>query len=69
MTHLTAQLESLLRFYAAAQDQDQGEGDPARLREQFRKDVEPLVAQYGHRAVIAALDELSGAASPSVPLH
>ena len=67
MTHLTAQLESLLRFYAAAQDQ--GEGDAARLREQFRKDVEPLVAQYGHRAVIAALDELSGAASPSVPLH
>jgi hypothetical protein len=67
MTHLTARLESLLRLYAAAQDQ--GEGDAARLREQFRKDVEPLVAQYGHRAVIAALDELSGAASPSVPLH
>jgi hypothetical protein len=67
MTHLTARLESLLRFYAAAQDR--GEGDAARLREQFRKDVEPLVAQYGRRAVIAALDELSGAASPSVPLH
>jgi hypothetical protein len=48
MTHLTARLESLLRLYAAAQDQ--GEGDAARLREQFRKDVEPLVAQYGRRA-------------------
>jgi hypothetical protein len=67
MTHLTAQLESLLRLYAAARDQ--GEVDPTRLKEQFRKDVEPLVAQYGHRAVIAVLDELSGAASPSVPLH
>jgi hypothetical protein len=67
MNHLTAQLESLLRLYAAARDQ--GEVDATRLKEQFRKDVEPLVAQYGHRAVIAVLDELSGAASPSVPLH
>jgi hypothetical protein len=48
---------------------DLGEVDATRLKEQFRKDVEPLVAQYGHRAVIAVLDELSGAASPSVPLH
>jgi hypothetical protein len=67
MTHLTTRLESLLRFYAAAHDQ--GEGDAARSREQFRKDVEPLVAQYGYRAVIAVLDELSGTASPSLPLH
>jgi hypothetical protein len=67
MTHLTVRLEFLLRRYAAAHDK--GEGDAARLREQFRKDVEPLVAQYGRGAVIAVLEELSGAASPSVPLH
>jgi hypothetical protein len=67
MSHLTVRLDSLLRFYVAAHDE--GEGDAGRLREQLCKDVEPLVAQYGHSAVIAALDELSGAASPSVPLH
>jgi hypothetical protein len=41
----------------------------ALLREQFRSDLEPLVAQYGHETVIAALDGLSDRPWPSVSLH
>jgi hypothetical protein len=58
---------TLLHFYVTAHDE--GEGDAAQLIEQLCENVEPLVAQYGHRAVISALDELSGTASPSVSLH
>ena len=53
---LTARLEYLLHLYSAACDY--GEADAALLREQFRKDLEPLVAQYGEEAVIHALDKL-----------
>jgi hypothetical protein len=42
---LTARLEYLLRHHAAACDQV--DADAALLRQQFRKDVEPLVEQYG----------------------
>jgi hypothetical protein len=64
---LTARLEYLLRVYAAACNQVKADAD--RLREQFRKDVEPLGAQYGQKAVIAALDRLSDGSCSSVSLH
>ena len=64
---LTARLEYLLRVYAAACGQVKA--DAELLREQFRKDVEPLVAQYGQEAVIAALNELTDGSCPSVSLH
>jgi hypothetical protein len=67
MDDLTARLGSLLRLYAAAHDQ--GEGDAARARAQFRKDLEPLVAQYGRRAVITALNKLADAPWRPVSLH
>jgi hypothetical protein len=64
---LTARLEYLLRVYAAAFGQVKA--DAERLREQFRRDLEPLVEQYGQEAVIAALDRLPDRPCPSVSLH
>jgi hypothetical protein len=64
MDVLTAQLDSLLRLYAASHDA--GEGDVARARVQFRKELAPLVAQHGRRAVITSLNKLAGAPSRSV---
>jgi hypothetical protein len=67
VSDLTARLESILRrLFAAARE---SEGDAARSAEQFRKELELLVAQYGYDAVNAALDELPDAASQSVYLH
>jgi hypothetical protein len=67
MDDLSARLEYLLRLYAAACHQV--DADAALLREQFRKDREPLVAQYGQEAVIAALDGLLDVPQPLVSLH
>jgi hypothetical protein len=64
---LTARLEYLLRHYAAACDRV--DADAALLRQRFRKDLEPLVEQYGQQAVIAALDGLSDGSWPAVSLH
>ena len=68
MDELTARLEAIMRRYAAACDQ--GEGDGAQLAEQFHKELQLLVAQYGQPAIDAALDEeMSDGAWPSVSLH
>jgi len=67
MDDLTARLDSLLRRYAAAHDQ--GEGDAARAKARFRKELEPLVAQHGYRAVITALNKLADAPSRSAAVH
>jgi hypothetical protein len=67
MDNLTARLDSLLRLYAAAHEA--GEGDAARVRVQFRKELEPLVAQHGRRAVITALNKLADAPPRSVSVH
>ena len=56
MDELTARLESLLSRYAAALDQD--EGDHGKEWEQFRKELKLLIAEYGPRAVDAALDKM-----------
>ena len=66
MDELTARLEAIMRRYAAACDQ--GEGDGAQL--EFHKELQLLVAQYGQPAIDAALDEeMSDGAWPSVSLH
>jgi hypothetical protein len=67
MDDLTGQLEALLRLYAAAFDRN--DGDDGRAREQFRRDLELLIARYGRAAVDAALDKLPDEAWPSVSLH
>jgi hypothetical protein len=68
MNDLTARLESLLRRLCAGA-YDQTEGGEAQLGDQFRKDLQSLVTDYGPEAVNAALDELPDVASPSVALH
>jgi hypothetical protein len=66
MDELTARLEAIMRRYAAACDQ--GQGDGAQL--EFHKELQLLVAQYGQPAIDAALDEeMSDGAWPSVSLH
>jgi hypothetical protein len=67
MSDLTTRLAALLRLHAAAFDERQG--DNARLGEQFRRDMELLVARYCRHAVNTALDELPDKAWPSVSLH
>jgi hypothetical protein len=68
MDELTARLEALMRRSAAAYDQ--GRGDVPQLWEQFRKELQLLVAQYGQPAIDAAFDEeMSGGVWPSVSLH
>jgi hypothetical protein len=68
MDELAARLEALMRRYAAACDQGEREG--AQFAEQFHKELQQLIAQYGETAVNAALDkEMSDGAWPSVSLH
>jgi hypothetical protein len=67
MDDLTARLDSLLRGYAAVHDP--GEGNAAQARARFRKDLKPLLAQYGYRAVITALNRLADTPSQSVSVH
>jgi hypothetical protein len=61
MDDLTTRLEELLCRYAVAFDQ------PEDLGEQFRRDLQLLVAEFGYDAVKAALDEIPDA--PSGFLH
>jgi hypothetical protein len=56
MDALTARLESLLSRYAAVLDQDKG--DRGEAWEQFRNELKLLIAEYGPRAVDAALDKM-----------
>jgi hypothetical protein len=56
MDHLSIRLKYLLHLYSGVPES--GPGDATLMREQFRKDLEPLVAQYGQEAVIEALDKL-----------
>jgi hypothetical protein len=66
MDELTARLESLLRRYWAALGQDKGDGGKA--WEQFRKELQLLIAEYGPRAVDAALNEIPDGAA-AISLH
>ena len=58
---------SLLRRYAAAIDQ--GQGQAAQLLEEFRKSLRELVAEFGQPAIDPTLTELRDDASPSASLH
>jgi hypothetical protein len=64
---LITRLTFLLNFYSAAFDQ--GAANAARLSAQLCKELEPLIAQYGQQAVIAALDKLPEGRRPSGALH
>jgi hypothetical protein len=55
-----------LRLYAAAFNDRQGAD--ARLREQFRKDLELLTVKHGQSAMSAALDEVPQVASPPIAI-
>jgi hypothetical protein len=68
MSDLTARLKALLRnlrVFAASSDHSQD----AHMSEQFRKDLALLIAEYGHDAVSAALDEMPDWEGPSMLLH
>jgi hypothetical protein len=63
---LAARLEAVFRRYADALDQPRAT-EPSPLQ-QFRKELNLLVAEYGQAAIDAALDE-AGEEWPSVSLH
>ena len=67
MDELTARLEALLRRCAVACHQNKGDGN--QLWEQFRNDLQSLIAEYGPEAVDAAIDDLPDGAGPSFSLH
>jgi hypothetical protein len=67
MDELTARLEWLLRRYWKALDQDKG--DRGRALEQFREELQLLIAEYGPRAVDAALNEIPDGAAAAISLH
>jgi hypothetical protein len=64
---LTTRLKYLLNLYAAAFDH--GAADAAELSAQLCMELEPLIAQYGQQAVIAALDKLPEERPPTGTLH
>jgi hypothetical protein len=65
MDDLTTLLKALLHHYAAAFDQP----PDGRLGEQFRRDMQLLVSEYGVMAVSSALDEIPDEPWPSASLH
>ena len=67
MDDLKARLAALFRHFAAALRQRQGDGP--RLAEQFWKELNLLIAQYGQEAVDAALDDLPDAKLLPGSLH
>ena len=70
MDDLTARLEALLHRYLT--DASRCRGVPAaldRLGEQYRRDIDQLVAEFGQPAINAAMNEMSDVSWPSVALH
>jgi len=66
MSDLANQLDSLLRRYAA----ECGQHKDDQPWKQFRNELRSLIAEYGPRAVDAALDEIpDGSAPPPASLH
>jgi hypothetical protein len=62
MDDLTTRLESLLQCLRP-------DAQAERMGEQFRRELEVLIAQYGFEAVNVALDALAGDTTPSASLH
>ena len=69
MDDLTAQLEALLLRHARAHDPRSDHAAFEQSMERFRKDMRRLIAEFGHAAVDAALDDMPDEAWPSVSLH
>jgi hypothetical protein len=65
MDDLTARLIALLRLHAAALDQPIDD----QLSEQFRKDLQSLITEYGPEAVNEALNDFPEGMWPSISLH
>jgi hypothetical protein len=68
MDELTARLESLFCRYAAALDR-QNNDDGGKLWEQFRKELQLLIAKYGPLAVDAAIDKIPDEAGAAISVH
>jgi hypothetical protein len=62
MDDLTTRLESLLRCLHPYAEVD-------RMGEQFRRELEVLIAEYGFEAVIGALAALADETTPSASWH
>jgi hypothetical protein len=65
MSELANQLDSLLRRYAAECGQDKDDQPWT----QFRNELRSLIAEYGPKAVDAALDEIPDGVGPVASLH
>jgi hypothetical protein len=70
MGDLSARLEALLRRYLAEASRCQGiTAAVDRLGEQYRRDIDQLVSEYGQSAINAALNKMPVVSWPSVALH
>ena len=69
MSDLTADLDALVRRYAAAWDSGPPRAALDRLGEEFRREMDLLIAKYGKAAVDKAVDALPAVRWPSVSLH
>ena len=67
MDELIARLGSLLGRHAATLDQD--ESNRGQPWEQFRRELELLIAEYGPGAVDAALNEIPDGAGRAISLQ
>ena len=68
MDELTARLEALLRRYLTEANRCKGVARD-RLGEQYRRDIDQLVTEYGQPAVDAAVSEMPVVPWPSDALH
>jgi hypothetical protein len=68
MDDLTARLEALLRRYLTEASKCKGVAHD-RLGEQYRRDIDQLVSEYGRPAVNAAMNAMPVVPWPSVALH
>jgi hypothetical protein len=69
MTDLTANLDALVSRYAAEWDSEPPTAELDHLSEEFSREMDLLIAQYGQAAVDRAIDAMADAPWPSVSLH
>jgi hypothetical protein len=68
MDELTARLESLLSRYRSVLDQGKDD-DGGKTWDEFRKELQLLIAEYGASAVDAALNDIPDGAAAEISLH
>jgi hypothetical protein len=69
MSDLTADLDALVRRYAAEWDSGPPRADLDRLGADFRGEMDLLIAKYGRASVDEAIDAMVDPRWPSVSLH